>query len=291
MGDVRPIDPPPVVFVHGVRTSRTMWRQQAAAVERYGGRALAIDLPGHGERIAETFTLDAAVRAVSDAVDAVGGRALVAGLSLGGYVAITHAARRPDQCAGLIAAGCSTVPAPLPLAAYRALAAAIHRLPDRGAWLNRTMVDLLLPEQGAHDVAAGGFALDGMADMFRAMRTARPLDDLAQVRCPVWLVNGQWDQFRTQERTFLRACRDGRLVVLRGANHLSSLSAPEAFTRVVLEAMDDVAARSSAGPGHSSAGRPRSSAGQADSSAGRPRSAGGRSSVGRGRSSPGQEAA
>ena len=100
----------PVVFVHGLRTSRTMWRAQVAAVEALGHAAVAIDLPGHGRRRGERFTWGGAIDAVARGVDDVGGRALVVGLSLGGYVGIAHAARDPGQVAGLVAAGCSTRP-------------------------------------------------------------------------------------------------------------------------------------------------------------------------------------
>src|SRR4051794_565087 len=101
---------PPVVLVHGLRASRTMWRAQVDSMERAGGVAVAVDLPGHGRRLDERFTLDEAVETVTRAIDGLGGRALVVGLSLGGYVAITHAARRPDQVVGLVATSCCTQP-------------------------------------------------------------------------------------------------------------------------------------------------------------------------------------
>ena len=37
-----------VVFVHGIRTSRTMWRRQVAHLEEAGIGARSLDLPGHG---------------------------------------------------------------------------------------------------------------------------------------------------------------------------------------------------------------------------------------------------
>lgn len=233
----------PVVLVHGLRTSRTMWRAQVEALRTYGVEALAVDLPGHGERRGERFTLDAAVDTVAEGVDAVGGRALVVGLSLGGYVGIAHAARRPAQVAGLVAAACSTRPLVALVDGWAVLARGIARLPDAGARLNQQMVDRVLTPTAAADVAAGGFALDVMDDVLRAMRDATPVEDLARVAAPVWLVNGRYDHFRGEERRFLRACRDGRLVVVPGATHLVSLTAPVGFTRAVLGAVDAVQGR------------------------------------------------
>ncbi|WNB86023.1 alpha/beta hydrolase [Cellulomonas sp. ATA003] len=230
----------PVVLVHGVRTSATMWRAQVAALERAGHRAVAVDLPGHGTLRGQRFTLDGAVDRVAATVDDVGGRALVVGLSLGGYVAIAHAARRPEQVAGLVAADCSTRPLAAVVHGWVLLARGIGRLPDAGAGLNQLMVDLTLAAEAAADVGAGGYALDVMDDVLREIGRSRPVEDLARVQAPVWIVNGRWDHFRSEERRFLRACRDGRLVVLRGARHLASLDQPVGFSRVLLEALDVV---------------------------------------------------
>ena len=230
----------PVVLLHGLRSSRTMWRVQLEALERAGRQAVAVDLPGHGARLGEPFTLDEAVATVARAVDELGGRAFVVGLSLGGYVAIRHAATHPQQVAGLLAASCSTRPHRILLAGWAFGARYIVRLPDGGARLNQFFVDLALPPQGAIDAGAGGFALDVTDDVLREMATANPLQDLAQVQAPVWLVNGRLDHFRGEERRFLAACQDGRLIVVPGASHLVNLVRPARFTRVLLEALADV---------------------------------------------------
>lgn len=236
----------PVVLVHGLRTSRTMWRAQVEALSAYGCEALAVDLPGHGERRGERFTLDGAVDAVTAGVDRVGGRALVVGLSLGGYTAIAHAARHPERVAGLVAASCSTRPLAALLDGWALMARGIARLPDAGAGLNQGVVDRVLTVGAARDVAAGGFALDVVDDVLREMRAATPVDDLARIDAPVWLVNGRYDHFRGEEQRFLRACHDGRLVVVPGATHLVSLTAPVGFTRALLGAVDAVSARTAA---------------------------------------------
>lgn len=250
-------EPTPVVLVHGLRTSRTMWRAQLEALRRTGRVVVAVDLPGHGRRRGETFTLDGAVAAVRDGVEAVGGRAAVVGLSLGGYTAVAHAARHPAQVAGLVAAACSTVPRAAVVRAWGLAADRFFaRLPDRGAGINQLLVDRALPAAGAADVAAGGFALDVVGDTMRAVRGVDLLGDLARVSAPVWLVNGRWDHFRGDERRLLAACRDGRLVVVPGATHLVSLVQPVRFTRVLLEALDDVDVREASGVGPREVPRP-----------------------------------
>ncbi|WP_229243410.1 alpha/beta fold hydrolase [Cellulosimicrobium marinum] len=234
-----------MLLVHGSRTSRTMWRGQQVALDRAGVRSLAVDLPGHGARRGQRFSLDGAVESVGAGLSELGGPAVVVGLSLGGYVAVESRARWPERVRGLVAAGCSTVPTTRLRGAWLRAARGIERLPDGGAALNQALVDRAMDARAAADLGAGGFALDVMSAILDEMARADPLAALAATDSPVWIVNGRWDHFRTGERAFVAAARRGgartRLVVVPGARHLVSLDRPVAFSRVLLEAVRDVA--------------------------------------------------
>jgi pimeloyl-ACP methyl ester carboxylesterase len=236
-----------VVLVHGLRTSATMWRRQLATLARHDIEAVAIDLPGHGSRIGDPFSLEAAMLALSDALPARDAASattptLLVGLSLGGYLAIEFAGRHPDRIDGLLAAACGTRPRGAGLAGYRRLAALSGRVPDRGRAMNDAMARLFLRGDAVDDVLAGGVALDVMAPALTAVGELDPEGALAGIDVPVWFVNGRFDHFRLEERRMLRAAPRGRLVVVPGATHLVSLTRPDAFTAVVLGAVAELQA-------------------------------------------------
>lgn len=233
--------PSGVVLVHGIRASRSMWRSQLAVLERAGVPACAPDLPGHGARAAEDFTVDGALSAVEDAAAEVDGPVLAVGLSLGGYLATHWAARTAHPLAGLLAAGCCTRPRGVGLAAYRRLAALIARLPDGGRRLNDTLARLALPAQARTDLAEGGLQMGVMDAALAGVSGIDPIADLRALgQLPVRFVNGRWDHFRLEERRFLAACQSATLHVVPGANHMVSLSRPAAFNAVMLDFLDQL---------------------------------------------------
>jgi len=228
--------PVSVVLVHGLRTSATMWRVQERALRDAGHEALAIDLPGHGTRMRERFTLDGAVGAIDAAVSAAAHPVLLCGFSLGGYTALHYAGLRPRPVSALLAASCGTQPYRVVLDAWRLAARAIHRLPDRGLGLNNRAVRAAVRDPAlVDDVLRGGVALEVMDDALRELRQLHPLASLRRIEQPITLVNGTLDHFRVEERRYLAAARHGRLVHVSGATHMVSLTRSAQFTRLLLE--------------------------------------------------------
>ncbi|MDA8370014.1 MAG: alpha/beta fold hydrolase [Nocardiopsaceae bacterium] len=232
----------PIVLVHGLRLSGGMWRPQVELLGGQGRRVVALDLPGHGARRGEVFTLGGAVEAVRDAVDGVGGRALVVGLSMGGFVAIAAAAAVPERVAGLVAASCTARPAQALAHVYRIPAVLLERLPDKGEAVNERFHRLTLGE-GAEAVLDGGLAMEAARAVIDEIAQMDVLAALGSYRGPVWLVNGARDHFRIHEKRFLDACVDGRLLNVPRAGHMVNVDAPENFTKIVADAADVVGAR------------------------------------------------
>jgi pimeloyl-ACP methyl ester carboxylesterase len=231
------------VLVHGLRTSATMWRAQAEALRELGHEAIVPDLPGHGTRMDERFTLERSVATIGDAVARARHPVYLVGFSLGGYLSLHWAGLEPapvalDRVTGVLAASCGTTPYRAVLDAWRLAARVIHSFPDRGRGLNDFAVRAAVRDpQLADDVLRGGVALEVMDDALRELRPLRPIASLRRIDLPVTLVNGSLDHFRLQERRYLKAARHGELVHLKGATHMVSLTRSGEFTRVLEHAL------------------------------------------------------
>src|SRR5215217_7313125 len=95
---------PAVLFMHGFMGSSADW-QDAMATMRDPAFCIAVDLPGHGVSRGLTpgsYTMEGSARAVIRTLEDLGlERALVAGYSMGGRLALYLALRYPERCAGL----------------------------------------------------------------------------------------------------------------------------------------------------------------------------------------------
>ncbi|HLS48442.1 MAG TPA: alpha/beta hydrolase [Actinomycetaceae bacterium] len=234
------MNPPSVVFIHGVRASRAMWAKQLALLESRDIPARAIDLPGHGARRAEPFSIPGAMAAIDEAAAGMGGPVVVVGSSLGGYLALHWTARTARPVQAVLAAGATTSTTGVLGRTYELASHAIARLPGGGAWLssaaNRLTTPRHTPEVPPEEVPT----IAEMAEVVRQMRHLDVEEDVAHIEVPIWFVNGRWDHFRWHERRWTAAAHRGRLTIVPKANHLVSLTNPPAFNAALTELLAHV---------------------------------------------------
>lgn len=225
----------PIVLVHGIRLSGAMWTEQRKLLsDRHP--VLTPDLPGHGRRRGERFTLAGAIAAVTDAIDEAGGRALVAGLSLGGYVAVATAGHHPQRVAGLVAAGCTLRPSPALRTPFLLAHRGLTMLPDNGDRLSQRTFRRVLPAQVSSSIIKSGIATEVIPDVMSAAAGFDPIVNLAAYPGPAWIVNGRHDHFRLQEKRFHAAKPDAELIVAPHAGHYFPMTHGQQFAQILLAA-------------------------------------------------------
>ncbi len=232
-----------LLLLHAWPLDARMWAPQRAALPPELP-AVAPDHPGFGSAplAGPVTTMEACARHALQALDAAGvDRAVVCGLSLGGYVAFEIWRRARERVLGLVLANTRAVAdAPEAAQARRDLAERLRRegnilaadppkllAPDAPAELAEH-VRALIADQSAEAIAA---ALEGMAE--------RPdsTPDLPGISVPTLVVTSTQDQLIPAEVSTAMAEQipGARLEVIEGVGHLSNLEAPERFTELLRE--------------------------------------------------------
>jgi pimeloyl-ACP methyl ester carboxylesterase len=225
-----------LVLVHGSRLSKAQWLPQLPLLD---GRVTVglVDLPGHGSRAGEAFTLASCGDVIDEAVRSapVGAPVILVGHSLGGYAAMSYAAQLGSRLDGLVLAGCSASPVGPGAGIYRGVAALTERLgPDRMTRINDRVLRRFYTPDLIEPVIAGGYFFAPTAGAWReVMEHCRP-SMLAGVRYPILVLNGQYDQFRLGTKAFVRAVPTARVEVIPRASHISNLDQPQAFAEALV---------------------------------------------------------
>ena len=237
-----------LVLVHGSQLSGVQWTRYAAL---FGPDVELVvpDLPAHGSRRGEEFTWEGALAVIGQAVE--GGDPAVpvvlAGHSLGGYLAMAWASEHPTRLSGLALLGATAVPAGPGAALYRGIARVEARLGvDRMSRVLDRQFDSLLPPELASVLKEAGYGFDGIPAAWHGVMTRCRPSMLRSVTCPVLLVAGQLDQLRVDRRRFARAAvsaRWVRSVIIRGGLHVFPLTHPHETAAALWELLADARSR------------------------------------------------
>ncbi|HEX6536356.1 MAG TPA: alpha/beta fold hydrolase [Gemmatimonadaceae bacterium] len=237
----------PVVLIHGFPHNRGLWAPQLAALSQVC-RCIAPDLRGFGDSDGGApYSMDRYADDVAALLDALGvERAVVGGLSMGGYITLAFWRRHRERVLGLILADTR---AAADDAAGRERRRAMIALARRegpeavaGAMIESTLgkttrqrhpevVGAVHAMFAAASVSAIVGALEAMLDRPDSTPT------LATIDVPTLIVVGDEDAISPRrEAEAMRATIAGsRLEVIPGAGHASNVERPAAFNAVVTD--------------------------------------------------------
>jgi pimeloyl-ACP methyl ester carboxylesterase len=230
---------PAVFLTHGYAATGRMWTPQRKALNDAGYRLVTWDMRGHGGtdspddpvQYSEALTVQD-MTALLNLLDVE--RAVVGGLSLGGYMSLAFYLSQPDRVQALVL--CDTGPG--------------YRNPEgRAVWNRRAERQALNFEQNGLEAASQSPEVRatlkdhrsamGLAHSGRGMLAqfdSRVIDSLADIKAPVLIVIGEKDEpFMAGSQYMANKIPNARLEIIPDAGHASNMDQPEAFNRVVLE--------------------------------------------------------
>src|SRR6185437_6501332 len=208
---------PTLLLVHGFPHDRTLWAPQMHALSAVY-QCVTVDLRGFGESSsAPPYSMDQYADDLAALLDAIGvRRAVIAGISMGGYVAFAMWRRHAARVTGFVfvdtRAGSDSE-------AVRA---------RRREWIARVQAEgesavLAMARRASEDGVIGALTA--------AMSRPDSSDMLGTITVPTMFVVGDEDTIapRAESENMRTRVPGSRIEVIRGAGHLSSLERPAAF--------------------------------------------------------------
>lgn len=243
----------PVVFIHAFALNQTMWKEQVAALKNQY-RCITLDLRGfgHSDVVEGTTLMSQMASDVRELMKALSiDKAVLVGLSMGGYVALSFYRYFPEAVRALVladtraTADAEQARANRLLSAEKALregSAAIadettpKLLGDTTIETNADLVKLVHAIQAANSPAGIAAAQRGMA--------ARPdsTELLSQINCPVLVIVGSEDKLTpvAEAEVIHNGISNSQLRVIENSGHLSNMETPKEFNKALAEFLESL---------------------------------------------------
>lgn len=204
----------PIVLLHGMGSSSTTWTACRRLLDAHH-TVVTVDLLGHGRSPVPDdpaeYTRDAALVDIDEVLDGLDGPAVLVGHSLGGYLALAHAATRPGVARAIVVI--NTGPG--------------FRDPDkREAWNERSRRN------------AARFGVPVQAANLNLQEDSVVMDRLGEMRVPTLVLAGELDraEYISAGQYLERKMPSAHLVVIPGGDHSMHESSHAAEVVAAIEA-------------------------------------------------------
>src|ERR1700750_1102933 len=238
-------DGPPLILTHGYSSTSAMWKGQVEALSKHH-RLILWDMRGHGRsdypEDPNAYSEALTVGDIAALLDVVGAqKAIVGGLSLGGYMSLAFYRAHPERVAALLII--DTGPG-------------FKNDDARDVWNKRALDTAERFERDGLDVLKGASRerspvnhrdATGLVRAARGMltqRDARVIEVLPDIKVPSLVVVGADDTPFLAASDYMAAKIPGAAkVVIPGGGHAVNIDQPQAFIDAVLSFLDGLDAR------------------------------------------------
>ncbi|HEY0427833.1 MAG TPA: alpha/beta hydrolase [Pyrinomonadaceae bacterium] len=239
----------PVVLLHAFPLSRQMWSAQAEALKSENCRLILPDLRGFGENhsFSDINTMEDMAQDVADMLDTLKiERAIIGGLSMGGYIAFSFLKKFPEKIAALVL--CDTNAASDSNETRENRFDLIEKIEKEGA---PALIENLLPNLICENTKTNKKDLaQSLEDAFKKVNPKAAIaalrgmaerkdntDLLDKISVPTLLVFGVEDKvsnLQTAEK-MAHTIPNSSFVKIENAGHYSNLEQPEIFNRALVD--------------------------------------------------------
>ncbi len=240
---------PAIVLIHGFPLNRAMWAPQVEALTSAGYRVVAPDLAGFGESECgdEPYSMDRLADDVAQLMPHLGiGRAVVGGMSMGGYVLLNLLERHPKRIAGaaFLVTRC-TADDHAGREKRDSMAEAVRqgrRQEVIDAFVQLVFAPRTLEENPAlvdqvREIMKKS-SDEGLIGALQAMRDRPDYSHrLNEFHVPALIVGAREDRAVPPDTipTFTNGLPAGRSCMINGAGHMANLEQPDAFNQCLLD--------------------------------------------------------
>jgi len=232
----------PLIFIHGFPFNKEMWEKQLSALSETH-RCIAYDVRGHGdsERGAAQFSIPQFADDLFFFMDALKiEKALIVGLSMGGYIALHAIQSQPGRIAGLILCDTQCGADSDEARAKRKKTIAFIQKNGLSVYAEESLKNLFAPASFTTKKDEVTFIQNTIlkTPAENICLTLQALADrnetctsLTQIKVPVCILVGKEDKITSPELAgkMQALIKDSTLHIIDGAGHLSNLENPEQF--------------------------------------------------------------
>ena len=238
----------PIVLLHAFPLSSKMWTRQAEFLSQNGFRVILPDFPGFGENteFSQRYSLEEMAAQVAELLDSLNiEKAIIGGLSMGGYVLFNLCRLAPEKFSALIF--CDTTYLADPEEKINSRFELISKIEKQGS---EALIENMLPNLISEDTKQNNPLLTGeLKEIFSRVNPQSAVNALQsmakrkdnseivdQISVPTLLVFGEFDKVTNLEnaKKMKSLIADSELVVIEKAGHYSNLEQPEKFNRTLL---------------------------------------------------------